>query len=189
MQCSLRIRVRTEMLGNQRVTKPMLMRVFRRVPPSKDSRQQSELLIDLPHWLWALNASMEDLKIPPVAFSGLHLPIGFRAPALHLFVRTWRAKGGERRSEKFEGIRAGAQLTIPFSLSSPYPPESGKIQPTCEELQRAFQYVGDFYGLSPFGSNLGLGRFDVIFCGLSDMLPQVTQDQTQDQDDDDNGSD
>lgn len=77
----------------------------------------------------------------------------FISPTLHLYKRTY----SKLKVEYYEIIRKGTVLTFNIIIK-----EGKDMCPNTDLLRQAIENVGKFYGISPWGSKFGYGRFSVI---------------------------
>lgn len=127
-------------------------------------------LPDIIQWRWALNQAFESTGlIEDSVLDFIRLPQRIVAPQIYLYSRV-RDKKNPNNREMFESFRTGTVISFPVFILSTLEtttalqdnyPESHR-PPTKEELIQCFSLVGDQIGLSPWGSNYGYGRFDVL---------------------------
>ena len=65
----------------------------------------------------------------------------------------YKRKYGGNKFRCHEAILAGTQVRFDFAL---------KNGVTTEELKTMMEHIGQFVGISPFGYNLGYGKFNVL---------------------------
>jgi hypothetical protein len=118
--------------------------------------EAKEIILDLPRWVWAMK---EMNTFPDVDVTCVRLPSTMRSPTLFLF--------RDKASRMFEAIEPGVVLTFTVFLPKELPPKDTGEQPakrrppTPEEFKTILGAVGEHVGLSPWGSEIGLGRFKI----------------------------
>ncbi len=156
-----RIKITSAWLGSERT--PNQVRRFERNDSTKD------LKINLAQWNWALVEAMDALGMDSVDPSTIRFPTHISPPALELYIRRWSHTGKETQQEKFEAIRTGTHLTFDVLITRTKEPSSASQgnsrPPTVDEYRRVMEFIGDRIGLSPWGSRMGYGRFQVMDVG------------------------
>lgn len=66
---------------------------------------------------------------------------------------SYRRKYGGKKFRVHEAIMTGTQVKFDFAL---------KNNATLEELETMMKHIGQFIGISPYGYNLGYGKFRVV---------------------------
>jgi len=165
MHYSLRIKLITRMLGDQRNADKI-----RRFP--KPGIMKGEIAMDLSRWSWLLTEALHSLNMPEIDVESVHMCSSFRSPTLEVFRRNWREtnrRTGKTREcdEMFESIRPGAELELRLFVTQTKDPggmeeEVETRPPTTEELRKVFEVIGTTLGVSPWGSKFGYGRFEVL---------------------------
>jgi hypothetical protein len=89
----------------------------------------------------------------PINVNTLYPPNGITSASIHLFRRIF----SKRRSELFESFRAGTVLTFEFMVREDMPK-----CPDVAQFKNMFMFVGEYLGLSQFGSKFGFGRFEIL---------------------------
>lgn len=123
------------------------------------------MLIEEEVWRWAMLDAVESLNLE-VDINRVHLPPGIRLPTIFLFERNYKTRPKNRHQEgraktaKHEAVRTNTILGFKVNISSPRPDEkTPAAAPTAGELEKIFNHIGEYIGLSPFGSAFGFGRF------------------------------
>ncbi len=98
----------------------------------------------------------------PHVYASIRLPGTVLLPTVHLLKRNKRPRDGKGASKNLlhEMIPRGTVLTLQFMTQE----REGGVQiktPTHGELCKIFSFVGQYEGISPFGSSAGYGRFNV----------------------------
>lgn len=128
-----------------RLESPMLGSVTTKDRIRRFARTSTDHDIEIHNQQWGdrIKKASLDLGIH-IPDGGVKLPQGFRPPTLHLYQRRYN----RTKSELFEAIRKGTVLTIDIvtSLSE-------------DDFEEILTHVGKYYGLSPWGSKFGYGRF------------------------------
>lgn len=155
MFCALRIKLTSPWLGDQRGND----RVRRFGRSNKD---KNYLSLNISRWHWACSSAAKALNLPvEMNPCDVHFPDKFKAPSVILYRRKWKASENDRvKEELFESINSGNVLHFDFFV----PDQSDKDKkraPTLKELQDMLKFVGEYVGLSPWGSRFGYGRFIV----------------------------
>jgi hypothetical protein len=116
-------------------------------------RMDGELMaVHAEYWREQLRVAAMQLHYP-INVSTLHPPAGIRPPSIHLFRRIF----SKRRVELFESFRAGTVLTFDFMVR-----EDQAKCPDVLQFKNMFRFVGEYLGLSQFGSKFGFGRFELL---------------------------
>lgn len=93
----------------------------------------------------------------PINVQTLHPPVGITPASIHLFRRIF----SKRRVELFESFRAGTVLMFDFMVREDLPQCPDVVQ-----FKNMLGFVGEYLGLSQFGSKFGFGRFQLIDVNL-----------------------
>lgn len=162
MFCALRIKITSPWLGDQKSNDKV-----KRFARNKD---RNYLSLNINKWHWACSSAARALNMPAeMNPCDIHFPDKFKSPSLILYRRKWQAGEDERRREElFESINVGNVLYFDFFV----PDQSEKDKkraPTLKELQDMLKFIGEYIGLSPWGSRFGYGRF--IVEGLAEQNP------------------
>ncbi len=140
------------MLGSQH--SPKKIQVFTRAACGGIS-------FSLPIWGWAVNNAAQQLKISDFDDESIRpARVWSELPPIALHRRNWN-KGGQMKSEDFESFTEGSVVAVKMFLASPHRGIGGR-QVSVEELYDIGSHVGEYFGLSPWGSKFGYGRFQVI---------------------------
>lgn len=156
MMFALKIKLVSQMLGGT-ITHEKIRRFDRR-------RNSTDLAPDAVQWRWALKQAAETLRLD-VSTDAIAVPPGIQAPTLSLYRRHYyRDKGGKRERvyEDFESINTGAVLTIYLQVASSLPGKPHAKVPNKADVENLFVFIGQFLGLSPWGSKYDYGRFTVL---------------------------
>lgn len=89
--------------------------------------------------------------------------------------RTWK-QHGTKQIQVFESVPENATLLFSISILPESEIQLSQIaaqlnklaQPTLSDIENIFSCIGEYIGLSPFGSKFGFGRFEVQSCCYSD---------------------
>lgn len=105
-------------------------------------------------WLWMLDQSSRDLGLD-VDCKTVRAPLGVRPGTTVLRRHPWNAT----RVDMFEAIPKGAELGFRVAIMA----EAGAPSPN--QLQDMLEYIGDYIGMSQWGSKppFGYGRFKVLY--------------------------
>jgi hypothetical protein len=142
MLITLNLRVTTRWLGDKRTNQKI--RKF-------DVTKSGNMKIDADLWLDTMYKAGRDLGIP-VNRGAIMLPDDIPAPKFHKFKRVWN----KVNAENFESIVPGTIISIPIVID-----EDEDEWMTKEIFLDLMAHVGQFYGLSPWGSKFNLGRFTI----------------------------
>lgn len=128
------------------------------------------------HWQWAIKEAMDTLKLP-TEVSRLAIPelLPFEAPSTGLHNRHYK-KDGVMKTEAYESIRQGAELTVGVLVASsphPYLHPSSATMPTQEQFENTLRYIGSFIGISQWGNTHGYGRFNLLT--VSEATPEQVE--------------
>ena len=104
----------------------------------------------------------------PIDVNTLYPPPGMEAASIHLFRRIY----SKRHVELFESFRAGTVLTFDFMVREDKP-----RCPDVAQFKNMLQFIGEYLGLSQFGSKFGFGRFQLIDVKLKVYGREDTGDQ------------
>lgn len=111
---------------------------------------------------------MESLALPDdVDMDFIRFPNRINMPTVRLYERVWCPKDPAKR-ETFECFPKGTIISFQiFLLRERENSWENKIQipgraPTKEELTTCFATIGAHIGLSPWGSDKGYGRFEMV---------------------------
>jgi hypothetical protein len=121
------------------------------------------------HWQWAVKEAMETLQLPDI-IDQVCLPelLPISAPSTGLHNRHYR-KTGKLKTESFESVRKGAVLTIGMVYHTPAEKSLHKKKPEMSEIELILSYIGQFVGISQWGSQHGYGRFELLNLRSADM--------------------
>jgi len=108
--------------------------------------------VNADYWREQLRIAAMQLHYP-INADTLFPPPGMRPASVHLFRRIY----SKRRVELFESFRAGTVLTFDFMVREDLPK-----CPDVAQFKNMFQFVGEYLGLSQFGSKFGFGRFELL---------------------------
>lgn len=133
------------------------------------------LVIPIDHWRWAVSEAVDGLRLGQVEKECMHSLVSFRAPTLMLYNRPYNLNG-KRLTASHEAIRKGAELGFEVIVTSTPPIRGeahakGKFSPAKEEVEQILKFIGLFLGISPFGSHMGYGRYDLM--SLEEGVPQL----------------
>lgn len=153
MLIEARIKITRELLGDRRTPEKVRRLTLQR---------EGWVAIGLDRWAWGLREAANALHFE-VNSDCVLLRDGIRCPSTCLYNRIYTNPAGQREQEMFESIRKGAELTFNLVITSPEPHSSNNLPPpTAEQLKQMLQFVGEYFGISQWGSKFGYGRFDVL---------------------------
>lgn len=173
MQLTCKIRLRSELLGDRRTTEGI--RRF-----NKDGH--GNWLIPIPQWRWAFTEAINDLNLKDTSVDFYRFESSIRMPKVVLFERSWSQENKKmQQREMFESIRKNTQITFKMLVTSAVEPGThcrlDVRPPHRDETETILKYIGEFLGLSPWGSKFGFGRFSLI--NLEDATRTIiTNDKT-----------
>lgn len=164
MLIDIKLRVTSKFLGSKN-THAGIFR-FRRTDGNTGDKD-SLLLIEQDIWRWAMLGAVGSLGMN-VDVDVIHLPPGIRLGAVYLFERRYKTRPrpphyqGKEKTSKHEVIREGSILGFKLAISDSRPDKKNPPPPpTIGDVEKIFNYIGEYVGLSPFGSQFGFGRFHV----------------------------
>lgn len=136
------------------------------------SKGQSEnerwFLPNIDQWRWALGEAFKLTGKHGACTEFLGFPTRIPLPTIRPFYRARsRSSGGGK--ELYQSFQKDTVITFSVAIlselhGSDKALNAGLIPPTREEVKAAFDKVGEFIGLSPWGSKYGYGRFTVEIC-------------------------
>jgi len=164
MLYNIKFRITSKFLGSKNTNQGIWR--FRTTPGNTGDRE-SLLLIEQEVWRWAMLDAIESLNLG-VDVNTIHLPPGIRMPTLFLFERKYRTRPrpplnqSKEKTSKHEMIRENSILGFRINISSPRPSDRETAPPpTMGDLEKIYNHIGEYIGLSPFGNQFGYGRFHV----------------------------
>ena len=164
MLYNIKFRVTSKFLGSKN-THTGIWRF--RTTSGESGESDDLLLIEQEVWRWAMLDAIESLNLE-VDVNMIHLPPGIRLPTLFLFERHYRTRPrppsnqSKEKTSKHEMIRENSILGFKMNISSPRPGDrETAAPPTIGDLEKIFNHIGEYIGLSPFGNHFGYGRFHV----------------------------
>lgn len=131
-----------------------------------DTRQVGGTLmweVDQRRWKWALDQACRALGMDSdnVSVDYIALPTSVPVAGVTPYVRRHRDHG-TIREVRHEAIRSSSRIRVKVVVLDTLEHGNGDTRPpTQDELFDMFKLVGDNIGLSPYGSQLGYGRFSV----------------------------
>ncbi len=152
MLYEIKLRIKTPVVGN---TWDHLRRMF--IFP----REENAWCLDITTkhiWAGLLENAVESLGIK-VDIDTIRWPRTLLLPSLHL-LEIHSAPEKKQRPVKHESIPRNVILTIPLMVRHT-DGEQTLNYPSHEQLHAIFKFIGDYEGISPFGSSTGYGLFDV----------------------------
>ena len=133
----------------------------------------SDIKLDVDVWQYAFQQAAESLGLNTLDTEAVRLPSTMLAPRVDLFTRQYRAGlKATLKTAHHECIREGAELSFKIVLATKSAPgtPSNQRPPTLNELSLIFDLVGARFGISPWGSPKGYGRFRVLHLTESQRL-------------------
>jgi hypothetical protein len=145
MLYTVSIRLETPMLGSQ----PPDTNGVRRFRRGKNNG----LLIPVSQWESLFVQACEDMGMDPGCVKTLKFPETIRAPATQLYTRTYN----RTKVDRFESIQKNAVLKFQLLVRN-----VKDIQTVgAPRLNHLFTHVGEWLGISPWGSKFNYGRFSI----------------------------
>lgn len=90
----------------------------------------------------------------------VRFPDGILLPRLDLYRRVWKPRGSSKEVvNHHESMRKGTVLTFTIATLEYDNTNTHVTPPGIDELKVIFKRVGQYEGISPFGSKFGWGRF------------------------------
>lgn len=125
-----------------------------------------KVILPLDHWKWAVEEAVDGLRLSSVDQECFHSVLEIEAPTTFLYSRNYTLNG-QKKSSHHEAMRKGAELGFQMLITKKPPvrgdkPQQGKLPPTPAETEQVLKYIGRFLGISPFGSHMGYGRFNLM---------------------------
>lgn len=164
MLIDIKLRVTSKFLGSKNTHQGIFR--FRRTD-GNTGEKDALLLIEQDVWRWAMLGAVDSLGLD-VDVDTIHLPPGIRLGKVYLFERRYKTRPkpphyhGKEKTAKHEVIREGMILGFKLAISSNRPDDKETAPPpTIGDLEKIFNYIGEYVGLSPFGNQFGFGRFHV----------------------------
>jgi hypothetical protein len=154
MLIDVKLKLKSAWLGNQYT--------LEKVRRFKKTADQTELIIDQPHWQWAVTEASHVLGFTDkIDASCLRPPLTIRTPTLRLFHREWR-NADRKQGEDFEMIQDGTVLSFDMMLMETPESKSKLRAPNLQEARKIMDTAGMWCGFSPFGNKFGYGRCVVL---------------------------
>lgn len=126
------------------------------------------IVVDRLYWNWSVKESIQINQlvneVDPECFLDF-LP--FAPPTICMYSRGFHRRG-KKVFENFESIRKGAVITAGFIVSSTAPPKRSRTNevelfaPTLPQIKLIMGTVGEYFGISQWGSQHGYGRFQIM---------------------------
>jgi len=154
MLYEVKIRLTMPWLGAQKTTEQI-----RRFKLSKDKK---ELDLDRELWDWAYRQAIASLHFDDIDSTTIRSSMSIKSPTVALHTRKYKNKAGKQQQELFECIVKNTVITIPVMVATNPEDMNDKRSPTKKELETMFEFIGEFVGLSPWGSKFGYGTFKLI---------------------------
>ena len=164
MLYNVKFRLTSQFLGSKNTSSGI--RRFRRVGGAASDQKEDLMLLEEDVWRWAMQDAVESLGLE-IDTGRVNLPPGIRLGSIFLFDRHYKTKATQYRAAKdktakHEMIRAKSVLSFKINISGPRPGDHEQAPaPTIGELEKIFNHIGEYIGLSPFGNHFGYGRFYV----------------------------
>lgn len=115
-------------------------------------------------WRWAFTEALDSLGLlPDVGADYIRFPLKIKTPPPGKYIRV-RDSRNPKSNPVFECFSAGTVLSFDVFIlgKSSHNQDSPLRPPTEEEVIECFKTIGEFIGISPWGSKFGYGRFDVV---------------------------
>lgn len=148
---TLKLELLTEMLGNLQSAQGI--KKFKRV-------KSGAIAFDFATWSWASSNAANQLGI---TFDEANLrpsPSWCHTPRVIIHKRNWE-KNGVPMVDTFESFQPHNEISIKMFIAKPAQGSRGNA-PTPAEVVQMAEIVGEYFGLSPWGSKFGCGRFKVL---------------------------
>lgn len=146
----IKIRVKTPILGSRRDHKGIW----------RFDRNDGGWEVDQKHWNGLTNNAIRNLELE-CDRDQIRFPDVILLPRVELYRRVWKERGKNKEIIAYhECIRKGTLITL-VAVTLDWKWEQRVRPPDKNELAKIFQNIGDFEGLSPFGSKFGYGRFSL----------------------------
>lgn len=152
MLYELRFRLISEILGDQ-VSRGDPRRLKRA------DNMEGWLAVDVKHWRWAIHEAVKALGMR-VDAGAVQVAQSMRSPTLNLFRRTY-VRGQKTCHEMFESINSRTIISMDVLVPDVPEDENRPKPPSCQESTDIFGFIGHYIGVSPWGRQLGYGRFTV----------------------------
>lgn len=128
--------------------------------------ESGEVMLCLDHaqWRWAMKEAIDSLGLSgQTSIDFIRFPIKAKAPKISKYMKVFDSKN-PKKNPIFECFPAGSILSFSVFLLGSTEEDSldGKRPLTEEEFLECLKLVGEFIGISPWGSKFGYGRFDVL---------------------------
>lgn len=150
MLVTAKIKLQSPFLGHQRTRDKV--RVFRKTP-------EGHITFDHAQWNFVVSEAVHHLGLD-VNVDAVRVPQSYVAPRLDMYVRRWVDNSGAH-SERFECIKTGTVITFQILLMHKSE-ESEERGPDIDEIKDILQFIGQWIGMSPWGSKFNYGRFNVL---------------------------
>ena len=122
------------------------------------------LCIDTAQWRWAIKEAIDSLGLADeTSVDFIRFPVKAKAPIITKYLKVFDSRN-PKKNPVFECFPAGSVLSFSvFLLGSIEGDTSNNKRPlTEEEFMSCLKLVGEFIGISPWGSKFGYGRFEVL---------------------------
>ena len=117
------------------------------------------ICLDTKQWMFAISEAVKSTELK-VNLDAIRLPQDIKVSRVDLYTRRWHDSSG-MHSEDFECIRSGSIVSVDI-LSMTGSESSNEPGPDKEDLYEIFNFIGNWIGLSPWGSKFNYGRFKII---------------------------
>lgn len=148
---TLKLQLLNPMLGN--IPTQSGVRKFKRL-------NSGAVAFDSALWSWACTNAIRQLKLD-ISEDAIRPERGWcRTPRVVLYRRNW-TKDGVPQTDSFESFPEKTEIHVKMFLA-----QSGHgtliRTPTPAEMVSIAEIVGEYFGLSPWGTKFGYGRFSVL---------------------------
>jgi hypothetical protein len=150
---NIRIRLLSHFLGSR--PSEGGCRVFNRLP-------SGAIGLDYAQWDWSIRNAAKDLFPEGIDLECIKPARGWsvKHDQITLYNRQYN-KSGKQVMEVFEAIAPGQIISIDCHIAIQRD-KSGARQPDITDVIAMLDFVGEYYGLSPWGAKFGYGRFETI---------------------------
>ena len=122
------------------------------------------LCLDQAQWRWAMKEAIDSMGLSgQTSVDFIRFPVKAKAPKISKYMKVFDSKN-PKKNPVFECFPAGSILSFSvFLLGSVEGESCNRKRPLTEnEFIECLKLVGEFIGISPWGSKFGYGRFEVL---------------------------
>lgn len=126
--------------------------------------EDAMLCLDHAQWRWVMKEALDSLGLSSqTSVDFIRFPAKAKAPKISRYMKVFDSKN-PKKNPVFECFPAGSVLAFSvFLLGSEEGDATDNKRPMTEdEFKECLKLVGEFIGISPWGSKFGYGRFDVL---------------------------